>query len=256
MQRSEFARCTIALCLACIVPALRAQPVPDERALAIVRKLDELYRSSSSECEIAMDITTPHWQRTLQMRVWTVGLDKTFIRILAPKKERGMGTLRIGQQMWNYLPRANKTIKIPPSMMMGSWMGSDFTNDDLVKEYTFADDYVFRLLESAEAPKGMLQLECTPKADRAIIWSRVVVTLREHDLLPVRQDFHDEKNRVMRVMEFSDIRDLGGRMLPATLTVIPQNKKGHRTIIRYLDIQFDQDMAEDIFSLRHLRKPL
>lgn len=98
----------------------------------IVKQIDELYRSESSYSELEMEIITPHWERTLKMKAWSKGMEKTFIRILAPAKEKGMVTLRIGNEMWNYLPKTNKVIKVPPSMMMSSWMGSDFTNDDLV----------------------------------------------------------------------------------------------------------------------------
>src|SRR6056297_1942824 len=111
----------------------------------IVNKVDKLYRSESSYALMEMRIVTPHWERTLKMKTWSSGMDKTFIRIIAPKKEKGVGTLRIKNQMWNYLPKTNKVMKIPPSMMMANWMGSDFTNDDLVSEYTFIEDYNFSM---------------------------------------------------------------------------------------------------------------
>ncbi|HUU38698.1 MAG TPA: outer membrane lipoprotein-sorting protein, partial [Candidatus Desulfaltia sp.] len=105
----------------------RSQIPAEADATGIVRQIDALYRSDSSEALVEMEIVTPHWQRTLRMRAWSLGMDKTFIRILEPKKEEGIKTLRIGNEMWNYLPKINKVMKIPPSMMMSSWMGSDFT---------------------------------------------------------------------------------------------------------------------------------
>ena len=113
--------------------------------------LNQLYRSESSHADMEMHIVTPHWERTLAMTVWTQGMNKTFIRITAPKKEKGVATLRIKNEMWNYLPKTNKVMKIPPSMMMGSWMGSDFTNDDLVKESSMLDDYTSQLIRPEDA---------------------------------------------------------------------------------------------------------
>ncbi|HEQ71435.1 MAG TPA: outer membrane lipoprotein-sorting protein, partial [Spirochaetia bacterium] len=110
------------------------QAVPDINR--VVHAIDTLYRANSSSGRVRMEITTPHWKRSLTMTVWSEGTEKTLIRILEPEKERGVGTLRIGNEMWNYLPATNKVIKIPPSMMMSSWMGSDFNNNDLVSEFT------------------------------------------------------------------------------------------------------------------------
>ena len=107
----------------------------------IVERMDKLYRAETSYAEVEMDIVTPHWERTLTMRMWTEGMDRTFIYITSPKKDAGIATLRKGTEMWNYFPKINKVMKVPPSMMMGSWMGSDFTNDDLVKESSYTEDY-------------------------------------------------------------------------------------------------------------------
>ena len=136
------------------------EPVPDVEA--IVKKMDQLYRSETSHAEMEMQIATPHWERTLAMTVWTKGMDHTFIRITAPKKEQGVATLRIGNEMWNYLPKTNKVMKIPPSMMMGSWMGSDFTNDDLVKESSMLNDYTYQLVK----PEDATPAKCTFSSSR------------------------------------------------------------------------------------------
>ena len=142
---------------------------------SIVKKMDQLYRSETSHAEIEMQITTPHWERTLAMTVWTMGMDKTFIRITEPKKEQGVATLRIGNEMWNYLPKTNKVMKIPPSMMMGSWMGSDFTNDDLVKESSMLNDYTYQLIKPANAVPDYVYIQLTPKEDSPIVWGRLLL---------------------------------------------------------------------------------
>ena len=225
----------------------------DQKALDIVRKIDELYRSQSSFAQVEMEIVTPDWRRTLVMKGWSKGLNKMLIRILEPKKESGVGTLRIENEMWNYLPKTDKVIKIPPSMMMSSWMGSDFTNDDLVKEYTFVNDFTFRLITPDEAQKGMLYVECRPKPGVPIVWDKIIIAVEESSTLPVWQKFYDEKGQVARIMSYSEIRTFGRRTVPSVMEMVPQTKEGHKTVIRYKDVQFDLALDDGLFSLRNLQ---
>lgn len=222
---------------------------------AVLEKMDELYRSQSSRSEVVMEIVTPRWERTLEMTVWTEGEEKTFIRIHAPRKEEGVGTLRIGNEMWNYLPKTNKVMKIPPSMMMGSWMGSDFTNDDLVDEFTYLDDYTYDWTTVDSPEEGVLYIELAPKEGVPVVWGSVVMAVRESNLLPEWERYYDEKGRLMRTMTFTDVRRFGGRTLPSTMELIPANKEGHRTTVRYLEAEFNVPLDEDIFTLRNLRSP-
>ncbi len=234
-------------------PSGAAQASPDEQARAIVRRMDDLYRSKSSYAQLEMEIVTPDWSRTLVLRGWTEGLDRMLVRILEPKKEAGVGTLRIGNEMWNYLPKTDKVIKIPPSMMMSSWMGSDFTNDDLVKEFTFIDDFTFRMAPPPSPEPGLLYVECRPKPGVPIVWDKIVIAVRASDDLPVRQEFYDEKGRVARVMTYSDIRTFGRRTIPAVMEMTPRTKQGYKTVLRYKDVQFDLALDASLFSLRSLQ---
>ncbi|HSA94668.1 MAG TPA: outer membrane lipoprotein-sorting protein, partial [Acidobacteriota bacterium] len=167
------------------VSPLLAQEAATGRAEEIVRRMDGLYRSQTSEALVEMQVITPNWQRTLRMRIWSRGMKDTFIRILEPKKEEGFATLRLGNEMWNYLPKVGKVMKVPPSMMMSSWMGSDFTNDDLVKEFTFVESYRFEMT-TPEAPEaGLVYVKCVPKEGLAIVWGSVVLAVHEDSLNPV-----------------------------------------------------------------------
>ena len=228
-------------------------PAVDEDALKIAQKTDDLYRSKASYSEVEMEIATPNWSRTLGMKIWTVGTEQTFIRILEPKKERGMGTLRIGSEMWNYFPRIDRVMKIPPSMMMSSWMGSDFNNDDLVKEFTFLHDYTFRLVRPGDAEQGQLYLEARPKEGVPVVWSRVLVAVYERDFMPVWERFYDNKDVLIRSMTFSDLKKFGQRTVPATLELVPAKNPGNKTILRYKMIDFDQEVDSQIMTLRHLQ---
>jgi len=221
---------------------------------ALVARLDRLYRSRSSHARVVMEIVTPHWERELKMEVWTEGMEKTLIRISSPKKERGVATLRIGREMWNYLPRVNKVIKIPPSMMMSSWMGSDFTNDDLAKETSLQDDYVYRLHPDCRPDQDTLVIVFTPKENTPIVWGRIEGGVLRREVIPLWEKFFDERGNLVRILRFSEVRNFGGRRVPSMMEMTPLKKEGHRTTIRYLEMQFDVPLAEGTFSLRNLRK--
>jgi len=219
----------------------------------IIKKVDELYRSKSSYTEMEMEIVTPHWERTLAMNVWTKGMDRTFIRITAPKKESGVATLRIKNEMWNYLPKTNKVMKIPPSMMMSSWMGSDFTNDDLVKEFSLYEDYTYELIDVEGGCEDLYCIKSIPREGLPVVWGHIIIAVRKSDYLPVWQKYYDEKGALMRIWSFSEIKKFGDRKIPSVMEIVPQHKKGHKTIMRYLKAQFDIKVDKDMFSLRHLR---
>jgi outer membrane lipoprotein-sorting protein len=241
-----------------LVALLIFSPLPRypqaNQAKDIARKVDELYRADTSSALVEMEIITPHWQRTLKMNVWSKGMDHTFIRILEPKKERGIATLRIKNEMWNYLPKTNKVMKIPPSMMMSSWMGSDFTNDDLVKEFTFLESYHFEMTTIDNPENGVLYIKCIPKEGLPIVWGHITVAVQEKDYMPLRQKYYDEKGKLIREMIFKDVKTFGNRNIPSVLELIPRNKEGHKTVLRYQEAQFDIQLDKDVFTLRNLRK--
>jgi len=219
---------------------------------ALLDSMDRLYRSDSSYGEVEMVVTTPNWTRRLELEMWTHGLDRVFIRINAPKKDAGAATLRDDRDMWNYFPKIDKVMKIPPSMMMGAWMGSDFTNDDIVKENTLRDDFDATLLESDDATVHTLEL--VPKEETPSVWGRIVLTLRVDDLLPVEQTYYDEKGRPARIMRFNELRTFGSRTVPSRMTIESMSKPGHSTTVRYVNATFDEPVDESIFTLRNLRR--
>jgi outer membrane lipoprotein-sorting protein len=219
---------------------------------SIIQEIDEMYRSESSYSELEMEIVTPHWERTLKMKAWTEGMEKTLIRITAPAKEEGVTTLRIGNEMWNYLPKTNKVIKIPPSMMMSSWMGSDFTNDDLVKEFSLFEDYRYEEIRPDDAVDSLVYINCIPRPDLPVVWGNIVVAAVKESYIPIWQKYYDEDGNLIRVMSYSNVKTFDGRTIPSEMTMIPQEDEGHTTI-RYLELDFNIDLDEDTFSLRNLR---
>lgn len=234
------------------------------KALDLLKKIDELYRSDSSYGEMEMEVVTPNWTRTIGIKSWTRGMKKTFMYITAPQKDEGITTLRLGNKMWNYFPKINKVMRVPPSMMMGSWMGSDFTNDDLVKESTFIDDYTGEFFIPSVAQQAMegkpkiddslYYIRLKPKKDAVSLWAKIEILINKKNNLPVKQVYFDEKGRIARTMEFKDIKKLGGKFLPATLLMQVTSKPKRRTIIRYKKMDFDIKIPENIFSIRNLQK--
>lgn len=224
-------------------------------AREILDRVDDLYRGESSHGQLAMTVKTVHWERTIEIEFWDKGKTQSLFRILAPKKEAGTATLRSGNDIWNFLPHVNRVIKLPSSMMSASWMGSHFTNDDLVKETRMADDYTYGItFDGDRGGRPIVELTCDPKPKAAVVWGEVVVTVdRSHDL-PVEIRYFNEDRSLARTLRFSDVTRLGGRELPAVMTLVPSDKPGESTIIRYEKLDFDVRLDDGFFSLRTLQR--
>ena len=225
------------------------------KVIEIVRGVDRLYRSLASESEVEMTIITPNWERKLRLKMWSKGFEKTFIYIISPKKDRGIATLRVGTSMWNYFPKINKVIKVPPSMMMASWMGSDFTNDDLVKESSLLNDYTARFADKKNNYPDCYSIELIPKEKTATVWGKITLVVIKKNLLPLRQVFYDEKGEKIRVMVFKDVKKFGNRKIPAVLELKSLKHKGKKTTMRYITAAFDIEIDDNaIFTRRNLQK--
>ena len=222
----------------------------------IIRRMDLLMRGNTSSGVYEMTIRDPGWERTLRLRVWEKRKEKkTFIRILSPPKEEGIGTLKIGFEMWNYLPKVEKTIKVPPSMMMQAWMGSDFTNDDLVKESSIVEDYVHRVIREVKIEGfDAYQIEAVPRPDAPVVWDKILYWVRKGDYVPLRQEFYSEKGELIRVMTFSEIKAMGGRVIPTLWQMRPIKKPGRETTLRVIAVEFNQPIDDEIFTLRNLMR--
>jgi outer membrane lipoprotein-sorting protein len=221
----------------------------------ILDKVDDLYRGTSSHGRMTMEVVTAHWTRTLSLEFWSKGKDKSLVRILAPLKEKGTGTLRSGNEIWNYLPKVNRVVKLPSSMMSASWMGSHFTNDDLVKQSRFADDYTFEITrQGTKDGQEVVELTCIPKPQAPVVWGKVEVVVRRSDYLPLVIRYYDEGLHLARTMTFSGIKELSGRSLPTVMTLVPEDKPGEKTQVTYDSISLDASLSDDVFSLRNLQE--
>ncbi len=229
--------------------------VMSQSANEIIQRAENAIKGKTAHGTEKMTVVTPDYTRTLTMESWWVGNEKALIVIKSPKKEAGNKTLKIKNEMWNYLKNTETTIKIPPSMMLQAWNGSDFTNDDLVRESNLTNDYFQKILGMEEV-EGVpcWKIELTPKPEAPVVWGKLLYWVRQPDYLPAKVEYYDEKGRLIRYLVFSDIRTVHGRKIPTTWTMYNNLEKGHYTRFTLLDMEFDIKIPSRIFSFRELER--
>jgi outer membrane lipoprotein-sorting protein len=216
--------------------------------------VDKLWFGSRSTADVTMTVKTTQYSRVLSLKYWVEGKDQTLLRIDGPPKEKGTATLKLGQDIYNYLPKIARTVKVSAALRTGSWMGSHFTNDDLLKASRFADDFDATLLgKKQEGGHSLWTVELKPKPQAAISWSKIIMVLDKERTMPLSQEFYDEQGHKARTVAFSDIKKLGGREVPALVTVTPADKPGEFTELRYVTITRDVKFEPDFFSLSRLK---
>ena len=225
-------------------------------ATAIIDRVDRLLRGDSSRGVATMEVVTEHWERRMTMEIWSLGTDYSLVRLRAPQKEAGTATLKAEDDIWNYLPKVDRTIKVPASMMGGAWMGSHFTNDDLVKESRLIDDYDIEIAFDGDDPDGVAvwEFRLTPKPEAAVVWGFIEYRIRQRDDMPLWAKFYDEDGDLARTMEHGEFAEFGGRVVPGVMDMYPADKPGERTTIRYEELEFDIDVEPSFFSLRTLQR--
>jgi outer membrane lipoprotein-sorting protein len=205
--------------------------------------------------EMTMTIVRQKWERTISMKSWSKG-DKYFlIYITAPAKEKGQVFLKVDKEMWNYVPTISRMIKIPPSMMMQSWMGSDFTNDDLVKQSSIVVDYDHHLLaEETIRGKECYKLELIPHEDAAVVWGKIIswITKDGYDLW--KSEYYDEEGELQNIENAYDIKDMGDRKIPTRMEIIPVDKEGQKTVLNIISTTFNKPIEDSFFSKQNMKK--
>jgi outer membrane lipoprotein-sorting protein len=222
-------------------------------AQAIIKKLEKNLRGDYMYSTMNMIVTSKRGKRTVKIESWSEGNDKSFIKILYPKKDKGITFLKIDNQMWQYIPKIERTIKIPPSMMLQSWMGSDFTNDDMVKESSLEEDYNAAIL-SKEGDSATLEL--IPKADAAVVWGKIIIDVDLKNAVPVKETFYDDMMQKVRVMTFSNIEQHGSHKIPMVMELQPldEDKKKNRTKVILEKVNFDTKIDPSYFTKQALKR--
>jgi len=226
----------------------------DLTAKEIVKIADDNMRGKTSQANITIKIIRPTWSREMNLRTWSKGDKYSMILIKSPPKEVGTAFLKRDKEVWNWIPSIERNIKLPPSMMSQSWMGTDFTNDDLVKEASSVSDYDHKLLGNELLfGKNCYKIEMIPKPTAAIVWEKVIVWIDIKDFLQLKAEFYDEDGSLVNIMESSDIKELGGRKVTSKIEMIPVDKNGYSTVIYYNNILFDTEIQNDFFTTRNMR---
>jgi outer membrane lipoprotein-sorting protein len=235
-----------------LMPALHTF---SQDAKTIVQKANDLAMGKTSSGEMTMTIERPSWTRAVSMKSWSKGTDYYLILITEPARDKGQVFLKRLTDMWNFMPAINRMIKIPPSMMSQSWMGSDFTNNDLVKMNSLVEDYTHKILgEENVGDYDCYKIELMPKEDAAVVWGKIVMWIAKNEYYEMKAEFYDEDMKLMNTQIASDIRQFGDRKLPARMEMVPADKPGNKTILQMENMQFNIDLPDSFFSQQNMQK--
>ncbi|MFH4614680.1 MULTISPECIES: outer membrane lipoprotein-sorting protein [Vibrio] len=225
-----------------------------ESAFDIVQKSDQAMRGKSSYSEATMKIVRPDWSRSMTMKSWTKGTELSLVLVTAPAKDKGSASLKRHREMWNWVPSIERVIKIAPSMLSQSWMGSDFTNDDLINQSSIVVDYQHQLLpsETFDGDKVWV-IDALAKPDAPVVWSKVRLWISQTSLLQRKVEFYDEFDELVNVLTTYDVQTLGGRDVATRMEMQPIDKPGNKTVLITHEAQFDFDIDDDFFSQQQMK---
>jgi outer membrane lipoprotein-sorting protein len=234
------------------MPGLFAQNMS---ATEIVRRTDEkLNGEKSSYTVMSMTIVRPSWKRTIEFKNWSLGRDYAMTLVTAPAKDVGQTFLKRDVEMWSWNPSINRLIKLPPSMMSQGWMGSDYTNDDILKESSVVKDYTHEIVgEEMIDDRLCYKIRMVAKADAAVVWGHQIRWIDKKDMLFLKAELYDEDGSLVRTEKGSDIREMDGRIIPCRIELLPAEEKGNKTIIEIREIKFNITVEEKFFSQQNMK---
>ena len=251
------------VCLTGIATAAELEPPPEAVDVAdVVKRAEAAMRGDRTYCKCEMTVSSPRLasDRRVVFESWNDGPGKrSFIRIHEPAKDSGSGFLKRHPNLWMYVPRVERTIRVPPSMMLQSWMGSDFTNDDLVRESSEVADYDHVLLgvdpgSDKSGGRRSYVVEYRPHEDAPVVWGRIVAWIDAERGAPLFQEFYDEEGEKIREMRFSEVREVDGRHVPHRWSLTPLDKPGHQTVVAVDEMRYDLEIDESVLTTRNLKR--
>ena len=226
-----------------------------QTALEIIKKADELTRGKSSEGEMTIQIVRPKWSREMKMKTWSLGTEYSLMLITAPAKEKGTVMLKRDKEVWNWVPSIERTVKLPPSMMMQSWMGTDLTNDDLVRQSSVVVDYTHEILkDSVVEGRDCWKLKLTAKPDAPVVWGHILVWVDKEHYIQLRTEFYDEDGYLVNIFNAFDIKQMDDRTMATRMEMIPVDKPGNKTVLITNSINFDTGVTQDFFNTRQMKQ--
>ena len=226
-----------------------------QSARDIIKKVDDKMQGNSNQATMRMTIVRPDWKREITMKSWALGRTFSLILITSPARDKGQAFLKRKNEMWNWQPTIDRVIKLPPSMMLQSWMGSDFTNDDLVKESSVVEDYNhFLKQDTVIEGKPVYKIELIPKPEAPVVWGKIIAYIDKREFNQLLVKYFDEDGELVNTMVLSEIKMMGGRMLPTKMEMLPADNPKQKTIIEYLELEFDLGLKEDFFSIQNMKR--
>jgi len=239
-----------------ILPAM-TEPATAQQLTAkeIITKADEKFNGEMSGYSVmSMTIVRPSWQRTVEFKSWSLGDDYALTIITAPAREKGQTFLKRGNEMWSWNPAISRLIKLPPSMMSQGWMGSDYTNDDILRESSVVNDYD-HLFEGEEMIDGRMchKIRLTAREDADVLWSRQMWWVDKKDFIVLKAELYDEDGFLVRTERGTDLRTMDGRLIPTTIELVPAEQEGHKTVLKITEIKFNITVEESFFSQQNMK---
>ena len=227
----------------------------DLTAKQVIVKADNLQRGTTNKGEMSMTIIRPKWQRTIKMKNWSKGTDYSMTYITSPAKDKGQVFLKRKNEMWNWVPTISRMIKLPPSMMSQGWMGSDYSNDDILKESSIVVDYTHKIVGN-EKVDGIdcYKIELTPKEDATVVWGKVYKWISKDEFWQLKTEYYDEDNELMRTEQASKVKQFGDRKLPSYVEIIPADKPGQKTVVTIISSEFNVKLDEGFFSQQNMKR--
>lgn len=221
----------------------------------IIKKSEDNLRGSSSQGTIEINIVRPTWERSITATTWSQGSDYSMILIHSPARDKGTVFLKRETEMWNYIPTINRQVKMPPSMMSQSWMGSDFNNDDLIRESSLVKDYTHKILgKDTINGRECYKIESIPHDDAPVVWGKLISWISVENYLQMKTDFYDLRGEVVQRMEGFDVMEFDGRTLPSRIRMTPLDKEGQYTEMTYKSLEFDVEFEENFFSVQNMKR--
>jgi len=224
-------------------------------ATEIIKKADEKFKGEQSGYSVmTMTIVRPGWQRTIEFKSWSREDDYALTLITAPAREKGQSFLKRKNEMWSWNPSINRLIKLPPSIMSQGWMGSDYTNDDILRESSVVDDYSHSI-EGEETINGLqcYKIRLTAKEDADILWSSQIWWVDKKEFIVLKAELYDEDGYLVRTETASDLKIMDGRLLPSLIELVPAEAEGQKTILKIVEMKFNVNIEESFFSQQNMK---
>lgn len=223
-------------------------------AKQIIEKMESQMRGNTLYTEMSMTTVRPRYTREVTMKTWMKGEKYSMVLITGPARDKGTAYLKRDKEIWNYVPNIDRLIKLPPSMMSQSWMGSDFTNDDLVRESSSINDFTHKIIDTVKYDGyDCWVIEMTPRQGSSVVFGKVKIWVSQKHFLQHRIENYDDKNVLVSTLLFSKVKTMGGRLMPTEVEIIPAGKKGHKTILKYLDAKFNAPIDDNFFTVQNMK---